>query len=106
MVAPVLDAEGPVEMPDRKSGMVVGRRPPKRIARDWYALRDIHSRGKMWGNCEEGAVKPPLGWAAGVWTGRSQEVGSASRCIPRVEHSFMTSTDADHRALRATVGKQ
>src|SRR6266702_6155449 len=45
--------------------MVEGRRPPKRIAEIGTPSGSSHA-GSMLGHCEAGAVKRPLGWAAGV----------------------------------------
>src|SRR5580698_734044 len=45
--------------------MVVGRRPPKMMAEIGTPLGASQS-GSMVGHCEAGAVKRPLGWAAGV----------------------------------------
>src|ERR1700733_10159037 len=44
--------------------MVVGRRPPKRMAEMGTPSGSSHA-GSMVGHCEAGAVKRPLGWAAG-----------------------------------------
>src|ERR1700755_1591089 len=50
------------------SGMVVGRRPPKRNAAMGTPSGDSQAARSMEGHCEAGAVKRPLGCAAGVFS--------------------------------------
>src|SRR5271170_2405535 len=58
--------------------MVVGRRPPKRMA-EMGTPSGASQAGSMVGHCEAGAVKRPLGWAAGVLLSGVQGLPRQSR---------------------------
>src|SRR5450631_3239699 len=60
--------------------MVVGRRPPKMMA-EMGTPSGFSQSGSMVGHCDAGAVKRPLGWAAGVFE-------SGVQGLPRQSVSF------------------
>ena len=70
------------ERPRYTSGIVVVRRPPKRIGVNRHPLRAFPNRARSTGTATAGAVKRLLGWAAGVFDAGVQGCPCQSRaCV-------------------------
>src|SRR5580692_3904712 len=89
--------------------MVAARRPPKRKA-EMGTPSGFSQSGSMLGHCAAGAVKRPLGWAAGVlvagvqgWPRQSMRWAGGVSVIP--SHQIPPSVLPSAPTVRATLVK-